>query len=341
MDLSSIFQPLSLGTQYSTATGFKVGSQDFNEIFAMKPGSGETANPTGFLIGNQDLNQFFAKYNPVSPPGPPKGLTLTPGLTDIQVAWTAPSSNGGSAITSYRVNWSGGNFVNTNNTQTNYTITGLNYGTNYTVNVQAVNQVGTGPASTNATTTTETTTPSAPLNFSLTSGNQQIYARWSDPASSGGLPFYFTIYYAPSNNPSYIDISPIDSTNYTINNLVNGILYSVYVVAVNDKGPGPPTSVLSATPATVPSAPPRPGGRPDIGVMYLTWQAPSSDGGSPILNYRLIAQGNGTEQTHDTDNNDQFSYTWYLERGNYDLSVEAINSMGVGARSPELFVFVS
>ena len=348
LDLSSIFQPLSLGTQYSTATGFKVGSQDFNEIFAKYPGSGAPqAAATGFKIGSQDLNLIFAKYNPVSVPGAPTGLNLTSGNAQIVTTWIAPSSDGGSAITSYRVNWSGGNFVDTGNTSTSYTITGLNYGTNYTVNVQAVNSLGRGQASSIVTTTTLTTVPSVPLNFSLTSGNAQIVARWSDPATTGGLPITFQIYYAPPDTV----ISNILSTDYIITNLSNGTSYNVYVLAYNTNGPGEGTSPpLSATPATVPSAPPRPGGRPDVGVMNLTWQAPygppyPSDGGSPIISYRLIAQGNGREQTHDTNNNTQFSYTWYLERGSYNFYVEAINSVpennGVGARSPLSSAFVS
>jgi hypothetical protein len=65
-DLSSIFQPLSLGTSYGTNTGYKVGNQDFNDIFAKYTGSGTKANATGYNFNGNDLCDIFAKYQPFS-----------------------------------------------------------------------------------------------------------------------------------------------------------------------------------------------------------------------------------------------------------------------------------
>lgn len=68
-DLSGIFQPLSLGTQYPTATGFQLSNgQDLNQIFAnISSGSplGYNVNFISVPCGNQDLSQIFAKYNPI------------------------------------------------------------------------------------------------------------------------------------------------------------------------------------------------------------------------------------------------------------------------------------
>jgi hypothetical protein len=67
-DLSGIFQPLSLGTPYTTATGFKTKvsgvEKDFNQIFA-------AGNNLGYNVGYKltngtDLSQIFAKYNPLT-----------------------------------------------------------------------------------------------------------------------------------------------------------------------------------------------------------------------------------------------------------------------------------
>lgn len=83
-------------------------------------------------------------------PGIPTGLTATPGGSGaIAMSWTAPASNGGSAITDYRVQYStdGTNFTTFSDgvsTTTSATITGLVTGTNYTVRVAAINAVGTG-----------------------------------------------------------------------------------------------------------------------------------------------------------------------------------------------------
>ena len=68
-DLSGIFQPLSLGTQYPTATGFQLSTgQDLNQIFAdISSGSplGYNVNFISVPCSNQDLSQIFAKYNPI------------------------------------------------------------------------------------------------------------------------------------------------------------------------------------------------------------------------------------------------------------------------------------
>jgi hypothetical protein len=65
------------------------------------------------------------------------------------VSFSAPVSDGGSAITGYTVtsNPSGGKDVNAGSTATTHTIVGLINGTAYTFSVQAENAAGTGPAS--------------------------------------------------------------------------------------------------------------------------------------------------------------------------------------------------
>ena len=67
-DLSGIFQPISLGSPSSIITGFKVGSQDLNQIFADLSGSSSINFTTGFIVpGYGDLSTIFAAYNPVVP----------------------------------------------------------------------------------------------------------------------------------------------------------------------------------------------------------------------------------------------------------------------------------
>lgn len=63
IDLSSIFQPYSLGIPYEIPTGYKVNEQDFNQIFAAYPGVGPKANITGYDVSGVDLCDIFAKYN--------------------------------------------------------------------------------------------------------------------------------------------------------------------------------------------------------------------------------------------------------------------------------------
>ena len=92
-------------------------------------------------------------------PSAPRSLTASAtGRRAIQLSWTAPASNGGSAITGYRVlrsTTSGGSYslIATLGTGTSYRTTGLTSGQTYFFVVEAINAAGTGPQSNEASAT--------------------------------------------------------------------------------------------------------------------------------------------------------------------------------------------
>jgi Domain of unknown function (DUF4082)/Fibronectin type III domain/Bacterial Ig domain len=85
------------------------------------------------------------------PPTAPTGVNAAPASSQALVSWSAPSSNGGSAVTSYTVTPFAGSTAGTpvkvSGSSTNTTITGLTNGTPYTFTVTATNANGTSPAS--------------------------------------------------------------------------------------------------------------------------------------------------------------------------------------------------
>ena len=93
-------------------------------------------------------------------PSAPQSMTVTSGsqTQELEASWQAPSSNGGSAVTGYRVQWKeaadswdiAADVSEATETGTTYTITGLTGGVEYAVRVIATNDVGDGPASTEA-----------------------------------------------------------------------------------------------------------------------------------------------------------------------------------------------
>ncbi len=97
-------------------------------------------------------------------PGAPTGVSATAGNTSAAVSWTAPTNDGGSAITSYTVTPFIGSTAQTPVTvtgsppATSTTVTGLTNGTAYTFTVSATNATGAGPASA----ASNAVTPSAP-----------------------------------------------------------------------------------------------------------------------------------------------------------------------------------
>jgi hypothetical protein len=97
-----------------------------------------------------------------TPPGAPTGLTATAGNGQVSLRWTAPASNGGVNITSYRVyrgTSSGGETLLTAGGCSSLgavlscTDTSLTNGQPYFYKVSAVNAIGEGPQSTEASAT--------------------------------------------------------------------------------------------------------------------------------------------------------------------------------------------
>src|SRR6185369_8419760 len=100
-------------------------------------------------------------------PGMPIIGTATPGNTSATVSFTAPASNGGSAITGYTITSSPGS-ITTTGSSSPITVTGLTNGTSYTFTVKATNATGSSAPSVPS----NSVTPSTPNNnYTVTPGS--------------------------------------------------------------------------------------------------------------------------------------------------------------------------
>jgi uncharacterized repeat protein (TIGR02543 family) len=105
----------------------------------------QALNGQGTGTASAASNTATPVANPATP-GAPTGVTAVAGNGQATVSFTAPANPGNSAITSYIVTSSPGNFTGTG-TASPITVTGLANGTAYTFSVKALNAQGTGTAS--------------------------------------------------------------------------------------------------------------------------------------------------------------------------------------------------
>src|SRR5439155_3285683 len=104
---------------------------------------------------------------PAIVPSAPQNLQATGGNANVTLSWQAPSSNGGSPITNYKIyrSTSSGTetLLTTTGNVTTYTNTGLVNGVTYYYKVSAVNSIGSSALS-NETRGTHVNIPSTPQN---------------------------------------------------------------------------------------------------------------------------------------------------------------------------------
>ncbi len=92
------------------------------------------------------VEEYLARHwSQVIAPSAPGTPTATAGSGQASVSWSAPSWDGGAAVSAYTVTSTPGNHI-CFTTSTSCTVTGLTPGTSYTFTVKAANSAGSGPS---------------------------------------------------------------------------------------------------------------------------------------------------------------------------------------------------
>jgi hypothetical protein len=162
--------------------------------------------PTGGFVFSEEGNaavrfvdSAFAGAVPPPATAVPAAPTIgaaTFGNASATVRWTAPSTDGGSAITGYLVRVLDGTGAQVgalrpaDATATSLVVTGLTNGTSYRFQVAATNAVGTGPNSALSAVVMPATVPGAPVIGTAASGTAggtvTATANWNAPTTNGG-----------------------------------------------------------------------------------------------------------------------------------------------------------
>lgn len=232
-----------------------------------------------------------APIETVTVPSPPTNVVGVEGDGQVTVTWAAPSDDGGSHITGYRVVASpGGATVSTTGTLS-AVVDGLTNGTAYTFSVSATNRKGTGSASSPSGSKTPKRAPGAPTLVSATPSGGQVVLLWSAPASNGGRAITSYRIYRGTTAGAETSLATVGNVlTYTDTNVGNGTTYYYKVSAITSAGEGAKSNERSATPTAVPGAPTLTALTPGDTALAAIWAAPANDGGSAITGYTATAK---------------------------------------------------
>jgi parallel beta-helix repeat protein len=185
----------------------------------------------------------------------------------------------------------------------------------------------------------EATIPQVPLNLTGFAGSDHILLSWEPPFYDGGATV--TNYKLYKNTVSGSESDFIDVGNklvYNDTDISIGITYYYKVGAVNAMGDGPLTAEVEVVITAKPGAPRNLTAIPGDLYVYLSWQAPVSDGGSPLQKYNIyrreasgglfeLLKSRVVNYFNDTDVSSGFMY-YYV--------VTAVNALGESPDSEQI-----
>jgi len=248
---------IATGETYSTCTGTQVVPPDQPLVL----GEGYYARVSAYNEMGYSLPQISSRQKLIIAPEVPTSIVLTQvSSTELRVQWNPPSSDGGDAVTGYKIEYSKtSNFASSTaiyvtnlSGVTPYfkTIQQLTKGVDYYVRVSATNSVGYGVTGVSTPSNLNPCdVPSAPTSVKLYStSNSMITVSFDYPSDDGGDTV--TNYRVEwdvnanfnSNSPSpykgSITLAGATDKFYTITNLLQGSAYYVRVYAINARGSG-------------------------------------------------------------------------------------------------------
>ncbi len=262
--------------------------------------------------------------SPSGKPGLPTVSSIGHGDRQLTVNGTGAAANG-SGLIRYEYTFNGGTtVVNAGTAVLPFTITGLTNGTNYAVQIRAVNANGNGNW-TSIVNATPSTTPGLPTVSSIGHGDGQLTVNGTGAAANGSAIIRYDYTF---NGGTTVVNAGTATLPITITGLTNGTEYNVQIRAVNGDGNGTWTSVVKATPSTTP-------GLPTVssighGDRQLTVNGTgAAANGSAIIRYEYTFNG-GTTVVNAGTAVLPFTITGLTNGTSYAVQIRAVNANGNG-----------
>ncbi len=299
------------------------------------------------LTATQTITITVTDVEPPAAPSQPSVAAAS--RTSLTASWTAPTNTGKPPITDYDVQYRTPKETGTwkdashSGTTTSATITGLEMGTEYGVQVRAVSSEGAGDWSTEGT--GSTTANQAPT-FSATSMTRTVAENTAASTAFGAVvaasdPENDSLMYTlGGTNASAFDIVAGRGQLRTRAALDHETKNSYEVTVTADDGNGGTASATVTIAVSDVNEPPSAPAAPTVASisgseLKVTWTAPANDGKPAITNYDLQYGVRGGSTTVKSDvGTDLTESLTALTAGNlYDVRVRAKNDEGTGGWS--------
>jgi len=285
-----------------------------------------------------------APCNQPSVPGAPViGVAVAGGVGSAVVSFSAPGSDGGSAILSYTAtcfSLDGEATMSASGSGSPITVSGLVAATPYQCSVTATNLIGTGPPSGLSGVFGLpgaqhcTTVPSAPSALSDAPGNGSAVVSWAPPSSGADCLAGYVVTPYLGTVAQLSVLIPGHGTTTVVSGLVNGLTYTFTVTAENGLVEGPPSGMSSSVTVGAPAAATVAHiARVAKGVLRIAFGAPRNNG-SPITKYTATCtSSNGGVTKSKSARTGPVTVSGLTPGKTYTCTVNATNARGTGPSS--------
>ncbi|HEX7497734.1 MAG TPA: fibronectin type III domain-containing protein, partial [Candidatus Limnocylindrales bacterium] len=339
----------SAGTSWGSPkgeTGYRIeratGGGSFSPLVAVGPLANQTSyvdstaalatvyhyRVIAYNAAGDSMSNEVTQSRVATRPGPPLAVAAVAGNASATVSWSAPATDGGSALTTpfYTVT-SSPDSLTCNSATLSCSVSGLANGTSYTFTVTATNAQGEGPASAPSNIVIPGTPPAPPIGVTAVAAPSGADVFWAAPVNPAILITGYTV----TSSPAGGTCTSTGTLGCKVTGLTNGTTYSFTVTATNLWGTSAGSTTNSVTPVDVPGAPTGVTATAGNGQATVSWIAPLNTGGLPITGYVVTSSPGGFACS--TNGALSCVVTGLTNGSTYTFKVVAINGYNVGPKS--------
>ncbi len=278
-------------------------------------------------------------------PGAPTITSVTALDHNIKVAFSRPSSDGGSEIFNYKATCisSNGGATRSASYFSSPIRVSATAGDTYTCTVMAQNRAGFGPPSApSAAVVVLPVLPGAPTITSVTPENHDVDVAFMRPSNDGGSEIFNYKATCTSSNGGVTRSGSYFRSAVRVENLTGGDTYTCTVMAQNSAGFGPPSAPSGPVVVlpVLPGAPTITSVTPGDHNVTVDFSGPSSNGGSSIVSYDATCTSSDGGATRSNSYFRSPIRVGLTSGDTYTCTVAAKNSAGFGPASAPSAPFV-